>query len=141
MRRSECPISYALDHLGDKWSLLLLRDLAFYGKKSYGELQNSKEGIATNILSNRLNSLEKTGFIAKQKDPNDGRKLIYLLTEKGIDTIPVMIEMMLWSHQYSPDALAIPEQFLARLKNEKSVFISELTSNLKQQLTVVTEPK
>ena len=77
MRRSNCPISNVLDHVGDRWSLLVIRDLAFFGKRSYSALQNSAEGIATNVLSSRLKSLEKSGIIARQADPADGRRHVF----------------------------------------------------------------
>lgn len=124
-RRSFCPIANALDHVGDKWSLLIIRDIALYGKRSYKALQESEEGIATNILSNRLASLESTGLLDKQTDPNDKRKKIYSLTEAGKDLIPVVIEMLLWSAKYDPEA-AIPPDFLERAQNDKDNLIKDI---------------
>ncbi len=83
----------ALDTIGDRWSLLILRDLMFTNKRSYGELQSSDEKIATNILATRLQSLEANGLIRKTVDPNNGRRSLYYLTEKGIDLLPVIIEL------------------------------------------------
>ncbi|MEO8860581.1 MAG: helix-turn-helix domain-containing protein, partial [Ginsengibacter sp.] len=84
-RRSQCAINIALETVGDKWSLLILRDLMFTAKRSYGELQSSEEKIATNILASRLLSLEVKGLIRKAADPENGRRSLYYLTEKGID--------------------------------------------------------
>jgi DNA-binding HxlR family transcriptional regulator len=83
--------------LGDRWSLLIIRDMMLRGFRSYKEFLESHEGIATNILADRLRRLEVHGIISTQRDPNDGRKLIYLLTAKGIDLAPVLAEMVLWA--------------------------------------------
>ena len=82
-RRSDCPISFALDLFGDRWSLLVVRDLGLKGKRSFSELAASEEGIATNVLSDRLARLEEAGIILKSRDPNDGRRYVYRLTEAG----------------------------------------------------------
>lgn len=98
--RSDCPIAYSLDYLGDKWVLLILRDLIFTNKSSYGEFLNSDEKIATNILANRLKLLEANGFIKSIVSPEKKNKFIYNLTEKGIDLIPVIVELMIWGSKY-----------------------------------------
>ena len=96
-RRSDCPVNFAVEALGDKWSLVILRDMIFWGKKTYGEFLKSDEHIATNILADRLAYLEKEGLISKSPDPNDKRKEIYRVTEKGIALVPMFIEMIAWS--------------------------------------------
>lgn len=96
-RRSDCPVNFAVETLGDKWSLVILRDMIFWGKKTYGEFLKSDEKIATNILAGRLDYLEKEGLITKTPDPKDKRKDIYSVTEKGIDLVPMFIEMIAWS--------------------------------------------
>jgi DNA-binding HxlR family transcriptional regulator len=83
--------------LGDRWSLLIIRDMMVLGSRTYKEFLNSHEKIATNVLANRLNRLESFGIIEAHADPSDGRKLIYLLTPKGIDLAPVLTEMVLWA--------------------------------------------
>ena len=98
-RRSDCPVNFAVESLGDKWTLVILRDMIFWGKKTYGELLKSDEKIATNILANRLAALEAEGFIYKTPDPNDKRKDIYRVTEKGLSLVPMFIEMIAWSAQ------------------------------------------
>ena len=124
-RRSDCPISNVLDLIGDKWSLLILRDLLFTGKNSYSELQNSAENIATNILSSRLEQLEEQGLINKRVDDNDRRKKIYALTQAGKDMLPIMLEMIIWSSKYDPDS-NIPRQLIDDAKNDRERLISDL---------------
>src|SRR5262249_38655050 len=96
-RRSDCPINFAVEALGDKWSLIVLRDMIFWGKKTYGELLKSDEHIATNILADRLAYLEREGLISKSPDAADKRRDIYLITEKGISLVPIFIEMIAWT--------------------------------------------
>ncbi|WP_067841837.1 winged helix-turn-helix transcriptional regulator [Amphibacillus sediminis] len=100
--RSDCPINFSLQMLGDTWSLLIIRDLIFANKHTFGEFLNSDEGIARNILTNRLQSLEQEGLIKKKPHPSDKRKDLYQLTEKGLDLIPVLIELSLWGSKYEP---------------------------------------
>lgn len=102
-RRSDCPISFALDLFGDRWTLLVIRDLAFKGKNSFGDFLASEEGIARNILADRLARLEAEGFIEKRPNPDDLRRSIYTLTERGLGLIPVLVEMILWSAREDPD--------------------------------------
>ena len=102
-RRSDCPISFALDLFGDRWTLLVIRDLAFKGKNSFGDFLASEEGIARNILADRLARLEAEGFIEKRPNPDDLRRSIYTLTERGLGLVPVLVEMILWSAREDPD--------------------------------------
>jgi DNA-binding HxlR family transcriptional regulator len=95
--RSGCPLNASVEILGDRWSLLIIRDMMLRGFRSYKEFLESFEGIATNILADRLRRLEAHGIITSERDPADGRKLIYLLTAKGIDLAPVLTEMVLWA--------------------------------------------
>ena len=96
-RRSGCPLNASIEMLGDRWSLLIIRDMMVRGYRSFKEFLHSDERIATNILADRLKKLEAYGIIKTQKDPADGRKLTYLLTAKGIDLAPVLTEMVLWA--------------------------------------------
>jgi DNA-binding HxlR family transcriptional regulator len=105
-RRSACPISITLDILGDRWTLLIIRDLMFSGKKTYGEFLQSEEKIATNILAHRLLILEKSGIIEKKDFPGNKAKNLYQLTPKGIDLMPVLFEIILWGDKY----FEIPER-------------------------------
>src|SRR6266436_6860599 len=96
-RRSECPLNASVEMLGDRWSLLIIRDMMLRGFRSYKEFMECYEGIATNILADRLRKLVAYGIIAMEPDPADGRKVVYSLTPKGIDLAPVLTEMVLWA--------------------------------------------
>jgi len=85
---------------GDRWSLLIIRDLMVRGLRTFKEFLQSGEGIASNILSNRLERLEATGIIATEADESDGRKVIYRLTEKGMDLAPTMLELLIWGARH-----------------------------------------
>lgn len=98
--RSDCPLNFALELLGDKWSLLVIRDMVFFNKRYYNEFLASDECISTNILAARLDMLEEEGLITKKNDPGHKQKIIYSLTEKSIDLLPVIIEIALWSSKY-----------------------------------------
>jgi len=96
-RRSGCPLNASVEMLGDRWSLLIIRDMMLRGSRTFKEFLQSYEGIASNILADRLRKLATHGIIATQQDPSDGRKQIYQLTKKGIDLAPVLTEMVLWA--------------------------------------------
>jgi len=95
--RSTCPVASALDIIGDKWSLLIMRDMLTQGKKTFKEFSESQEGIAPGILSSRLKWLEVNGLMTKQKLPQNQKENIYLLTEKGIELAPIIFELIVWS--------------------------------------------
>ena len=99
-RRSECPLNASVEMLGDRWSLLIIRDMMLRGFRSYKEFLECYEGIATNILADRLRKLVFNGIVTTEPDPSDGRKRNYLLTRKGIDLAPVLTEMVLWAAAY-----------------------------------------
>jgi len=94
--RSDCPVSFALDFLGDQWTLLILRDMMLKNKSTYGDFLNSGEKIATNILADRLAALEQHGFVTKQTTSDKKSTFIYRMTEKGIDLVPVIMELSIW---------------------------------------------
>jgi DNA-binding HxlR family transcriptional regulator len=95
--RSSCPINACVEIFGDRWSLLVIRDLMLRGYRTYKELMSAAEGIATNILADRLAKLEDAGILASMPDPRDGRKQLYRLTEKGVDLAPIVMEMARWA--------------------------------------------
>lgn len=99
-RRSGCPVSISLDIFGDRWSLLIIRDLMVRGYRTFKEFQESGEGIATNILSDRLQKMEAAEIITAEGDTADRRKVNYRLTEKGIDLAPVLLELLVWGARY-----------------------------------------
>lgn len=104
--RSHCPVNYGLEAFGDRWALLILRDIIFRGKRTYGEFLKSEEGFATNILASRLDHLVAEGILQRDIDEADGRKDIFSITEKGLDLIPLIFEMILWSSKYDKDSEA-----------------------------------
>lgn len=128
-RKSDCPINFALEIFGDKWSLLIIRDLMFKGKKTYGEFLLSEEKIATNILADRLIMLEEAGLIKSKKDKENKSKFNYTLTEKGIDLVPVLLEIVKWSAKHDKKTAA-PKEFIDRVKNDREKFIQEITESL-----------
>ena len=130
-KRSDCPISNSLDIWGDKWSLLIIRDLMFAKECTYGDLLKSPEGIATNILASRLQALEENKIIEKLDHPDSKAKVLYRLTQKGIDLLPIMIEINLWAEKY----FSIPEDrkaMLKEVKKDKEGFIKASIKELKK---------
>jgi DNA-binding HxlR family transcriptional regulator len=99
-RRSDCPVSISLEILGDRWSLLIVRDLMVRGFQTFKQFEQSGEGIATNILADRLRKLESGGIITAEPDMADRRRLSYRLTEKGIDLAPVLLELFVWAARH-----------------------------------------
>lgn len=132
-RRSDCPISNVLDIFGDKWTLLIVRDLMFKGKQSYGEFLNAEEKIATNILADRLQLLERSGIISKNTDPSHGAKFIYTLSKKGIDLLPMLVEMILWSAIYDAGTAADPA-FIERARQDRYALLETIKLGLKEKL-------
>jgi DNA-binding HxlR family transcriptional regulator len=114
-RRSPCPISGTLDILGDKWTLLVIRDL-FLGKRLFGEFLESPEGIPTNILAERLKRLETNGLIRREAYQQRPLRHAYALTRKGADLLPVLTEIMRWANAHVPGTLEPPDEVLARAR-------------------------
>jgi len=128
-KRSDCPISCSLDIWGDKWSLLIIRDLMFAKECTYGDFLKSAEGIATNILATRLQNLEENKLIEKLAHPDSKAKVLYKLTPKGIDLLPILVEMHLWAEKYfsiPPDKKAMMKE----VKKDKAAFIKSVTKQL-----------
>lgn len=117
--RSECPLSCFLDVLGDRWSMLIVRDMMFFKKNTYGDFLKSPEGIATNILTSRLTMLEENNFIEKLENPKNKKVPVYSLTKKGYDLKPVLIEVYLWTEKYFPIPSDIKKQIQEYKKNKK----------------------
>lgn len=130
--RSGCPLSYTLDFFGDKWSLLIIRDMVLSGKISYGEFLNSDEKIATNILADRLAMLEVNGFITKRVAPDKKSKFLYGLTEKGISLVPVIIEIGLWGSQFHPPGMN--KKLVKAIKEDRIGTISRMQDDLRKKL-------
>lgn len=132
-KRSECPISCSLDVWGDKWSLLIIRDLMISKQCTYGDFLKSDEKIATNILAARLLMLEENGIISKLNHPDSKAKVLYKLTLKGIDLLPLMIEINLWADKYS-ELPTERKAILQEIKKDKEGFIKKTKSELKKAI-------
>lgn len=128
-KRSDCPISGTLDVFGDKWSFLIIRDLLFRKECTYGDFLKSAEGIATNILASRLVTLEENKIIKKLEHPTSKAKVLYKLTQKGIDLLPILIEIHLWFDKYGTTPEEIREM-LELVRKDKVDFIENFTKNL-----------
>lgn len=129
--RSACPVSTALDIFGDKWSLLIIRDLMFKEKNTYGDFLAAGEKIATNILADRLALLDCAGIISKNEHPDSKAKVYYKLTAKGIDLVPVLIEIVLWSEKHeNVDPYAT--EFAKLVKKNRDGFIRQVKNRLKK---------
>jgi DNA-binding HxlR family transcriptional regulator len=122
-RRSLCPLNASVEMLGDRWSLLIIRDMMVGGARTYKEFLNSHEKIATNVLADRLNRLKTFGIIAARRDPSDKRKLIYLLTAKGIDLAPVLTEMVLWAAAHEETG---NQALVEAMRRDKQQFLAEV---------------
>lgn len=131
-KRSECPISCSLDIFGDKWSLLIIRDMMFFNKSTYGDFLKSAEGIATNILAARLQNLEENKLIEKLEHPESKAKILYKLTQKGIDLLPIMVEIHLWADKYF-DIPADIKTMINNAQNGKDEFIKTTTKQLQNK--------
>ena len=130
-RRSDCPISFVLDIVGDKWSLLIVRDILLRGKASYGDFLKSAEHIATNILASRLALLENTGIVDKTPNGQDKRKVSYSLTAKGVDLLPLLVEMSVWSAKYDPETGASRE-FISQARKDRARLIEQIKSDMRR---------
>lgn len=131
-KRSDCPISCSLEIFGDKWSLLIIRDIMLRGKVSYSEFLNSEEKIASNILVNRLSVLEAENIVIKEVSPENKSKFIYSLTRKGVDLLSIVIEIMDWGAKYNSNC---PRKELGKkIKKDKAGAIEELSQLLKAKV-------
>lgn len=117
-------MSVSLERFGDRWSLLLIRDMMVRGYKTFKEFQESGEGIATNILANRLERLRTAGIVGTERDDADGRRVIYRLTEKGIDLAPVLLELLIWSAQH--EETAAPCEVMTYMEGNRAAVIEEV---------------
>lgn len=122
--RSGCPVSVALERFGDRWSLLIIRDLMVRGYRTFKQFHQSGEGIATNILADRLKKLEAAGIISSEVEQTDGRRLNYRLTEKGVDLAPVVLELLIWGarHEQVGASCAV----IARMEKKRGEILAEV---------------
>lgn len=118
--RCNCPVTSALDIVGDKWTLVVIKLMLLEQKKTFKEFSESDESIAPSILSNRLKTLEKIGFIVKQKLPNNQKTNHYILTEKGLSLTPIIIELALWSHH---NIKPVENQDIVNFKDKNELYL------------------
>ena len=128
-RKSDCPINFGLEIFGDRWTFLIVRDLMFKGKHYYGEFVQSEERIATNLLADRLSMLENEGIISKSADDFHKQKVVYKLTKKGIDLMPVLVEIIMWSAKYDKQS-GVDKKFVKSVKQDREGLIKEMSSRL-----------
>ncbi len=133
MFRSLCPIATGLDVLGDKWSLLILRDMIFFHKSTFNEFKTAPELMPSKMLSNRLKRLESTGFVSRMKGVLNKKNVHYLLEEKGMETFPIMVEMAIFTTDFFYDHLGDTYTGIVktRMKNDKKNYINEMIESYK----------
>ncbi|HYC46320.1 MAG TPA: helix-turn-helix domain-containing protein [Burkholderiales bacterium] len=110
--------------LGDAWSLLIVRDLMFKSRRTYNDFLGGGEGIASNILADRLLKLEGAGIIEKRRDPSDGRRFIYRLSKKGIDLAPILVELIIWSARH--ETTEAPRSVVRAMQKDRDAFIANV---------------
>jgi DNA-binding HxlR family transcriptional regulator len=122
---SGCPIDFGLDIFGDRWTLLVIRDLLFAGKRHFKELMTAPEAIASNILAARLKKLEQRGLISRAPDPDNKKQVVYQLTAMGRDLTPIMVELIRFGGKYDPNT-PVPGWFVARSAPDHEAMVGEV---------------
>ena len=128
-RKSACPVHFALEVFGDPWTLLIIRDLMFKGRTRYTDFLRAEEAIATNVLADRLARLEEDGIIAQAAGASRGARGPYRLTAKGIELLPIMLEIIGWSATHDPKTAA-DREFVRRFRTQPAAFTAEIRSQL-----------
>ena len=123
-RRSGCPVSISLEMFGDRWSLLIIRDLMVRGFRTFKDFQESGEGIATNILTDRLQKLEASGIITAEVEETDARRVNYRLTGKGIDLAPVLLDLLIWGARHEETMTS--GAAMVKLEKTRDAFLAEV---------------
>jgi DNA-binding HxlR family transcriptional regulator len=132
-------VSISLEMFGDRWSLLIIRDLMVRGYQTFKEFQESGEGIATNILADRLRKLEKAEIITAEIDEADGRKVHYRLTEKGIDLAPVLLELLIWGSKH--ERSTAPCSFIEEVGINREAILAEVRRRWRERDTTPLLPR
>lgn len=138
-RRSNCPISYALDFVGDRWTLIVLRDLMIVRKRHFREFLASNENIASNILAARLKLLEAAGMITRQRDPEHGRQVIYEPTAKALDLLPAILELVRWAATHDAKTAA-PPAMVRRIAEHRDDVVREMRAAVAAKTPTGTLP-
>ncbi len=127
-----CPISFSLEIFGDRWSLLLIRDMMLRGKRRYRDFLQSEEGISTNIRADRLRRMQQMGLVEKFADPSDRKASVYLLTDKGMDLFPVLLEVIRWGMEHDEHSI-VPPQVAAALAGRKDDLARQARSQIQSE--------
>ncbi len=138
-RRSGCPVSISLEIFGDRWSLLIIRDLMVRGFRTFKEFQKSGEGIATNILADRLRKLEAKGIVISKLEKTDGRRVNYRLTEKGIDLAPVLLELLIWGARHEETGVLCAA--IAKIAKNREKVLAEVRQRWRERDSTPLLPK
>ena len=136
---SQCPIRFGLGVFGDRWSLLIIRDMMFHGSTRFQDFLRAAEGISTNVLSDRLSRLEAQQIISRQRDPTNGRQVLYDLTDKGKDLLPVMLAIFGWAEKYDPETM-IPSETGERIRTDLLGVRDELLAAMEHSDTSAVLP-
>ena len=128
---TECPIAFALDIFGDRWSLLIVRDVLFKGRRTYQEFLDAGEGIATNVLADRLKKLQRAGILTKKRSKEDARTFEYELTPRGLDLLPVLLEMLRWSAIHDPDT-PLTKAFAKSIETDRASVAEKMLEEYRQ---------
>lgn len=129
--KSTCPVNFGLEAFGDPWSLLVVRDVVYFGKHTFNEFLASDEAISPSVLSARLDSLTDAGILRRSADPADGRRVRYDLTDRGLGLIPIMVEIAEWSAAHDPDTGA-PADWIALVRDNKPEMLRRYTDTVRR---------
>jgi len=138
-KRSGCPVSISLEIFGDRWSLLIIRDLMVRGFRTFKEFLGSGEGISTNILADRLRKLETAGIIIAEPEEEDARRVNYRLTEKGIDLAPVLLELLIWGARHEETGL--PCTLIEEMASHREEVLAEVRRRWRERDSTPLMPK
>jgi DNA-binding HxlR family transcriptional regulator len=137
-RRSDCPLNVSLEIFGDRWTLLIVRDIMFKGHHTFGEFLEGDEKIASNILSERLTRLEAHGVVERCGNPDDRRSQIYRLTEKGLELAPVLLEMILWAARH--EETAAPPHEIRRMTRHRAACLADIRERWRAEQSPKPQP-
>jgi len=138
-RRSGCPLSISLERFGDRWSLLVIRDLMVRGFRTFREFEQAGEGIASNILADRLRKLEASGIITAEREESDGRRVNYRLTKKGIDLAPVLLELLIWGARH--EETGAPCAVIMNMEESREEVLAEVRRRWRERDSTPLLPK
>ena len=137
--KSHCPINFGLEAFGDPWSLLVARDIVYFGKCTFKDFLASEEGIAPSVLAARLAQLEANGILDRNPDPGDARRVVYTLTETGLALIPILLEIASWSARVDPDTDTPPE-WIAAVNHDKAAITDLIIDTVRAGGTIFVGP-